>query len=56
MIQIITRNGERTELARIFNCCRKTVREALQFKTNTPLAMRIRKAAIERGGKETEYL
>lgn len=56
MMQILTRNGERTELAKIFGVCRKTVREALQYKTNTPLAVRIRKAAIERGGKETEYM
>lgn len=55
MRQIITRNGEQKTLAAIFGCCRKTVNEALQFKTNTPLAVRIRKAAIERGGKETEY-
>ena len=55
MIQILTRPGEQKALAKIFKCCRKTVNEALQYKTNTPLAMRIRKAAIERGGKETEY-
>lgn len=55
MKQILVRTGEQVTLAAIFKCCRKTVNEALQFKTNTPLAVRIRKAAIERGGKETVY-
>lgn len=56
MAQILTKNGERTALAKLMGCSRKTVKEALMFRTNTPLAVRIRKAAIERGGKETEYL
>lgn len=56
MRQIITRTGEGKALAKIFNCCQKTVIEALKFRSNTPLAVRIRKAAIERGGKETEYM
>lgn len=56
MRQILVKTGEQKVLAKILGCCRKTVNEALQFKTNTPLAIRIRKAAIERGGKETEYI
>ena len=55
MKQIITRKGEINALADVFSVCRKTVGEALMFKTNTDLARRIRRAALERGGKETEY-
>ena len=55
MKQIITRKGEINALAAALGVCRKTVGEALMFKTDTDLARRIRRAAIERGGKETEY-
>lgn len=55
MKQIITRKGEINALADVFSVCRKTVGEALMFKTNSDLARRIRRAALERGGKETEY-
>lgn len=56
MKQIITRKGEINALAAALGVCRKTVGEALMFKTDTDLARRIRRAAIERGGKETEYM
>ncbi len=56
MKQIITRTGEGKALASIFGVCQKTVIEALKFRSNSNLAIKIRKAAIERGGKETEYL
>ncbi len=56
MKEIVTRTGEGKILAQIFGVCQKTVIEALKFRSNTPLAIRIRKAAIERGGKETEYI
>lgn len=56
MKEIVTRTGEGKTLAQIFGVCQKTVIEALKFRTNTSLAIRIRQAAIERGGKETEYL
>ena len=55
MKQIITRKGEINALADVFGCCRKTVGEALMFKTDTDLARRIRRMAIERGGRETDY-
>lgn len=55
MRQILTRIGEGKQLAKLFGVCEKTVIEALKFRSNTQLAVRIRKAAIERGGKETEY-
>ena len=56
MKQIITRIGEGKTLARMFGVCQKTVIEALKFRSNSDLAVRIRRAAIERGGKETEYM
>lgn len=55
MKQIITRTGEGKALADMFGVCQKTVIEALKFRSNSDLASRIRRAAIERGGKETEY-
>lgn len=56
MKQIITRTGEGKTLAKMFGVCQKTVIEALKFRSNSDLAVRIRRAAIERGGKETEYI
>ena len=55
MRQIITRTGEGKTLAKMFGVCQKTIIEALKFRSNSDLAVRIRKAAIERGGRETEY-
>lgn len=56
MKQIITPRGEVKYLAELFTVSVPTVIAALHYRTNTPLAIRIRKAAIERGGKETEYI
>ncbi len=56
MKQIITRIGEGKTLARMFGVCQKTVIEALKFRSDSELARRIRRTAIERGGKETEYV
>lgn len=56
MKQIITRIGEGKTLARMFGVCQKTVIEALKFRSDSELARRIRRTAIERGGKETEYI
>jgi len=50
--QILTGHGEKKELMRIFNVCHVTVREALRGNISTPVALKIRKAAIERGGAE----
>lgn len=55
MYQILTRRGEQKKLAKIIGCSRKTVNEALLYKTNTALAAKIRKAALERGGMMIEY-
>lgn len=55
MRQIVTRKGEIKAIAAALKVCRKTVGEALLFKTDTELARKIREMAKERGGKETEY-
>lgn len=48
--RILIAYGEKRELARIFGVSELTVYRAINFVTDTPLAKRIRKAAIERGG------
>ena len=54
MGQILTRHGEKGELAKLFNTSRVTVRKALKGQNHSKFADRIRKAALERGGKETD--
>ena len=56
MGKILTRHGEKAELMKIFNCSLPTVRGALNGSTKSELAVRIRKAAIERGGVEKNEL
>ncbi len=50
MAKILTQHGERGELGRIFKVSQVTIRRALNGETNTPLAKKIRTAAIKRGG------
>ena len=52
MGKILTAPGEKKVLMKIFRKSHVTVRRALNGETDTPLAKRIRKAAIERGGME----
>lgn len=52
MVKVIVDHGEKKELIKIFKVSHVTVREALSGKLNTPLAIKIRKAAVERGGVE----
>lgn len=47
---IILPYGERKRLAKEFNTSTVTVYSALTYKTDSPLAKMIRKAALERGG------
>ncbi|MBR4936151.1 MAG: hypothetical protein IKZ20_03155 [Bacteroidaceae bacterium] len=49
-MKVIVEYGERRMLAKIFKTSLPTVRAALRGETKTPLAQRIRMAAIERGG------
>lgn len=51
---ILTKYGEVTALAKLFKVSRIAVANALCYRYNSELCMRIRKAAIERGGKITE--
>ncbi len=53
MKEILTKHGERREIAKIFNVSEVTVRNALKGRTKSDLAKRIRKVAIQRGGIET---
>jgi len=52
MSTIITKHKEKTQLARLFGVSLVTIRKALNGVTQSDLAKRIRKAAIERGGAE----
>lgn len=53
MVRVFVSHGEKKELIKIFGVSHVTVREALNGKLNSPLAIKIRKAAVERGGVET---
>lgn len=44
--------GEKKILAELFNVSHPTVRKALKGEIESPTVLRIRKAAIERGGIE----
>lgn len=48
--EILVDNGQKLKLKQLFETSYPTVRTALKYKTNTALAYRIRKAAIEMGG------
>lgn len=50
MARVLVEHGEVVKLAKFLGIARKTVREALSGQTNTPLARKIRKLAIDRGG------
>lgn len=52
MGKILVAFGERKQLMKIFDKSHVTVRRALNGEIKTPLATKIRKAAIERGGVE----
>lgn len=50
MAKVLVEHGEVAKLARLLGVARKTVGEALSGQTNTDLARKIRKVAIDRGG------
>lgn len=50
MAKVLVENGERAYLGKLFGVCQLTVRRALDGRTNTDLAKKIRKVAIARGG------
>ena len=50
MAKIILDYGERKVLGELFKVSQRTVRRALSCETNTDLANKIRKVALDRGG------
>jgi len=52
MAKILVANGEKVFLKKYFNTTYPTVRDALNGKTNSSLAKKIRYVAIKRGGME----
>ena len=56
MKEILTKHGERREIAKIFNVSEVTVRNALKGRTRSELSERIRKMAIQRGGMEANTI
>ncbi|MCM1302241.1 MAG: DeoR family transcriptional regulator [Alistipes senegalensis] len=50
MAKVLTEHGERKYLGQLFGVSQLTIRRALDGLTNTTLAKKIRKTAIERGG------
>lgn len=55
MKEILVKHGEiRQKIAETFGVSAVTVRSALKGRTRSPLAIRIRRMAIENGGVEVE--
>lgn len=52
---ILTRKGEVKALALLFGVSRIAINNALRYRFNSPRCQEIRRVAIERGGRETEY-
>lgn len=50
---VLTKHGEKQKIAVLMGVSRITVKDALSGKTNSELSKRIRKIAIDRGGKES---
>lgn len=55
MKQILVRHGEISAIAGLLRVSDRTVMRALRYERNSDIAKRIRKVALDRGGKETEY-
>ena len=53
--EILLAYGARKKLMKGLNTTYPTINYALKFKGDTPIALRIRKAAMENGGKLVEY-
>ena len=54
MNRILVAPGEKVYLTRLFAISYPTVRKALNGKSNSSTSLKIRKAALERGGVESE--
>ena len=53
MKQVLVQHGEITQLGKMFDVSIVTVRSALRGRTSSQLSRKIRKIAIDRGGKES---
>ena len=53
MKQVLVRHGEITQIGKMFDVSIVTVRAALRGQTKSVLSRKIRKVAIDRGGKES---
>ncbi len=53
MTQVLVKHGEKKELMRLFKVSHVTIRKSLNGNSNSYLAKKIRKTAIDRGGKES---
>lgn len=49
---IVVSHGLKKRIMKVMNCTYPTVKKALEFESTTELACRIRKYAIQNGGKE----
>lgn len=56
MKEILVRQGEKGKLAELFDVSYPTVRDALSGKRTSKVGIKIRKAAIERGGLEVDAI
>ena len=54
MSEIITKQGDRVKLAKLFGVSNVTIRSALKGRTKSELATKIRKVAKDNGGVEIE--
>ncbi len=54
MGEIITKQGERVKLAKLFGVSEVTIRSALKGRTKSELSTKIRKVAKDNGGVEIE--
>lgn len=54
MNKILVELGEKGKLAKLFDVSYPTVRDALSGKRTSKIGIRIRRAAMERGGVEVE--
>jgi len=53
--QILLSHGERKKIMKGLKTTYPTITYALKFNGDTPIALRIRKMALENGGKLVEY-
>jgi hypothetical protein len=54
--KIVIDRGEGKKLAKLFGCTAQMVSYSLTFRKNSLLARKIRKAALENGGIDTDKL